>query len=453
MLKAHEPVAPVAAVEAPRASLPMLVLLFALFGFPLLIGIAQGGAKLYQTSSDVQEVILNPPRMVTLLKRLGMLVEPFLCCAALFYTLATRGTSPPSRLAGRIWLSFAAFWAAETGRCFIINPIDVVINPRYWYSMLLATTFFVVSPFPYATLFRIFQAFVWLTTWGSFVLLKIAPTFVSAPSSTLVFDRLDFRLHGPFCHANHFAYMLAVYLLLPRPRSDAPVMFALGRKLLDAGVVAAFVFAQSKTLYVLLPVALCAKFFTRFLPERGPLRSAIVVSALLILGSFAFIQISGGGLASQLFGWTSIRTDTLESLTGRREVWNAMLSDWEQKPFIGYGASTWKDEGTYTVRWGKGNNVAAHAHSQIVQSLWETGIVGLATLLVHVVVLVFASTKVVAWMQPGLIATMLLVTARMITETSLSIMYYDDIQIVVYMVLLLTMMTAAKLRSEAMAQA
>ncbi|GIV00133.1 MAG: hypothetical protein KatS3mg014_1748 [Actinomycetota bacterium] len=74
------------------------------------------------------------------------------------------------------------------------------------------------------------------------------------------------------------------------------------------------------------------------------------------------------------------------TLTGRTEIWRATLDVWRENPLFGYGPRLWDVDMSFrflpTLGW-----APAQAHNQVVQTLGEAGLIGLAGLAVYVVVL------------------------------------------------------------------
>lgn len=383
-------------------------LYLALLIFPCLATAVGDAQDLYD--GEQQNVIAEPPPLTRALGRLAFTVESILAASIVWLRAReglwpNRGLSMSTRL---LWFSLFGYWLVETVRGFAAYPA-LGFNLRFIIAALLFEAFFLCRDIKYSDFFRCVRTFVWTLTLVTFAVFLLAPSKVSYSGYIGYIPFVSFRLHG-FSNANHTAYFLAFYLLLPRPVSAGGCGTTTRNCLLDAAVVFFVVLTQSKTIYLLFAATLAIKLILLLSYRVKPLVRSFFVFGLSVLTISSLLLaelIVGSGATSRLDG-------SFETLTGRTRIWDMMLTDWQESPWFGFGANTWQTEGMPNTR--AGNWVVPHAHNQVVQTLWQSGIVGLAFLVLHAMAMLWCAFTSRPQMKPGLVALTLLLLGRCYTE-------------------------------------
>jgi O-antigen ligase len=117
--------------------------------------------------------------------------------------------------------------------------------------------------------------------------------------------------------------------------------------------------------------------------QRLPLQ-AVLLGLMLLVGGVMLVLISGvfDAKVSKFFG-TRMGGDLL-SLTGRTEIWAVALNEWQRSPVFGYGPTMWDPYHRFQI----GYAAAFHAHNQFVNVLAVSGVLGLLSFLLYLVVLI-----------------------------------------------------------------
>jgi O-antigen ligase len=106
----------------------------------------------------------------------------------------------------------------------------------------------------------------------------------------------------------------------------------------------------------------------------------VVAALLLVLG---MLVVGSGALEAKLQKFLATRAGTdMANLTGRNEIWAAAWQTFVDHPWFGYGPTIWDPYFQFKI----GLNVF-HAHSQILNVMAASGLVGLVSFLVFVVML------------------------------------------------------------------
>ena len=167
--------------------------------------------------------------------------------------------------------------------------------------------------------------------------------------------------------------------------------------------LAALLVAQSTTGWVALALGLLAL--------AGRLgRSARVISITVAAGSIVF-ALTDPTLVTDFF------PPEFFTFTGRTTIWQAALHGFFLDPLFGYGPNLLDDQ--YRATYLGDFDAAAQAHNQIVQTLGETGLVGLVCLIGLLTAI--ASKAVRANLSTGglSVAVVLAFVARIFSETPL----------------------------------
>lgn len=103
------------------------------------------------------------------------------------------------------------------------------------------------------------------------------------------------------------------------------------------------------------------------------------------------------------------------TLSGRVSIWFEVIKDWQNNPIFGYGPDFLDVEHRLRL----GMLFAFHAHNQFIQTLGQSGLVGLFGLLVFLGWAIYFSIKAAAETRGASIALMALILVRCLTEVPL----------------------------------
>jgi len=243
----------------------------------------------------------------------------------------------------------------------------------------------------------------------------IVPDFVLHRPHKGFIPGVDFRLFGLTPHANALGPVALIGIMLELHSPSRYRMVRVAQLLMATAVL---VLAQSKTawvaaamvvIFVVLPLAI--------IPNRDPSRQTVqfrrAVFTLVACIGFA-IGVCAAFAAVDVFDYLE-RTASVDTLSGRTEIWNITLQAWRENPLFGYGREIWGIE-----RMTKFNMFhVGQAHNQIVQTLGEAGLAGLVLLMAYLLTLLRASLR--QFFASGGIAFGLLVVvlSRCVTEAPL----------------------------------
>jgi O-antigen ligase len=195
-----------------------------------------------------------------------------------------------------------------------------------------------------------------------------------------------FRLHGVTGHAHAlatFAFLLLVARISQPSRwwwIDYPL------------VVAVVLMSQSKQFLAVMALFLAVAPLVRpmgFLARWSlGLRVACVVPVALaiIVGFVALVPTKARIVPED-------QREKAESFTGRTLIWQETLQAWQASPLVGNGPRLWSPEMSQAFA-GRHGWAPAHAHNQLLQSLAQGGVLGLAGLLVTMVGLTVLAVRI-----------------------------------------------------------
>jgi O-antigen ligase len=207
----------------------------------------------------------------------------------------------------------------------------------------------------------------------------VAPTWAFIGEGTQGYDRTIFgvpRLTGLSPHPNALSAIAVAALLFE-------VGFRFGprgvRVCAGLAAVACLLLTQSNTGYIAATVGILALLAVR----RAGGRRVLVAAAIALLGVYVFWPqaIIPGSLRS---------SDYISSVSGRTTIWRLSLDEWHRHPLTGYGPSMYSP--SYLTSHFPANLQVTNGHDQVVQTLADSGLLGLGGL-----VLVIAATVLCAW--------------------------------------------------------
>jgi O-antigen ligase len=102
------------------------------------------------------------------------------------------------------------------------------------------------------------------------------------------------------------------------------------------------------------------------------------------ISAFTLFGSSGNAITNML---DIKQRNQLLTLTGRDQIWEVAVSEWERSPIFGYGLPMFSVE----YRRSTGMFFATSGHNQIFDNLARTGLVGVLSLVFHFVILTILS--------------------------------------------------------------
>lgn len=250
---------------------------------------------------------------------------------------------------------------------------------------------------------------------GSLGMALVRPDFaLSSPYSGWL-PGIKFRLFGLAPHANALGPIVLVGLLLElhMPSSRRAVRWAhLGAALL------VLLLAQSKTAWVAaVAIALVTWGPLNVLPATHPRLQARAFSRAAITLIVALLSAAAVAVTA---AWVDIagffeRNPSLLTLTGRFDIWAITLEEWRKNIFFGYGPELW------SVPYRQALNMlhVGQAHNQFVQTLGDSGLLGMSMLLAFLGSLLFVGIRCFRASRGLVLALVVLLLARCVTEASL----------------------------------
>jgi len=172
--------------------------------------------------------------------------------------------------------------------------------------------------------------------------------------------------------------------------------------------------------------------------RRSTLAVLVGIAVAILL---AMLLLSSGFLAAKLekFFATKLGAD-VASLTGRSEIWAVAINEWKENPLFGYGPALWDPLYRYQVRM----FAAFHAHNQVLNVLAASGLIGLASFLVYLGVLVKRFIPRFASYNGFTAALLMLILMRSISEVPLNLQSFGS-ESVFHMLLLMALGSAPAL--------
>lgn len=301
---------------------------------------------------------------------------------------------------GRAWLIFALMTYYAAGVASGLLGVVPALPRTYWQTPLVMI----------AVVAHGGVSLNWLLAFGRLVLRIIVGFSLAAAIAlpSLAFNLEEsrtvlgvHRLQGIIGHPNGLAFLAAAGVLFEMRRPGGI------RRLWLAATLATVIFAQSRTASIAL--ALGVLLIAR---RGGPL---LRVAAGGAAGCLAFLEIVAPITAGRVVG--SLGQGDVGTLNGRTEVWDAALHGYQLNPLFGYGPTLLNAE--YRAQYLGDFDAAAQAHNQFIQSLGETGLIGLCALIVLLSTLSMYAVRGRRSADGLGIGLLVLLVAQCVTETPL----------------------------------
>lgn len=210
-------------------------------------------------------------------------------------------------------------------------------------------------------------------------LLIAIPTWgwiVEVPYNQGYIPWLDIRLHGLAVSQGALGLYAMLYLAI---RLFMIRDHGLRSGLTIAAVLLAAFLTQSKFTWAASAAILGFAAGQHLLRQFGELNQQLRTMAALWAVAFAAVFLWAFG---EQIGILSAGEERLTTLTGRTDIWQVCLDVWSKNPVFGYGNDLWSPSmaSQYEDQLGW---LPSHSHNQGLQSLAQTGLIGLITFLLY----------------------------------------------------------------------
>lgn len=333
-----------------------------------------------------------------------------------------------------LMLAYVAFalLSLVIGAIFSAKP---ALLPALYYSIVVLLLLFVAKD---ADLGKVLETVIYclkVLLVGSLLLAIFSPNWVFTKSTASMLPGISERLVGLTSHPNVLGPLALLYLLLDSSLSKPkPIDWAM-----RATAVLVIIFAQSKTVW-LASLFILTSFvaFKLFSQRRFFTKSASGWLVILAIASSAVIFALL--LAALTFG-----IDHLESLpgfrniatfVGRSEIWKITLDLWEKHPLFGYGPTLWSPE----FRQSYAMLYVGQAHNQFIQTLGDSGLIGITGLIIYVATLVSYCLRLSTVSQGISISVLILILVRSLTETPMRALGVADPTFLMHFIVLLSVL-------------
>lgn len=295
------------------------------------------------------------------------------------------------------WVMAAALWVAS-----LLSPQPG--SAQYQIVFALALTALVLGVRDHETLLAWGRYFTRLVVGASLAMAVLVPERAFIAASDLgVYDRTLFglpRLSGVTPHPNALAGIAVLGLLLEAGHTHG---WRLTRAIWFVATAGCVLLAQSNTGYIAAAVGL----FMLLAARRPAARLLAYGTGIVVLVVYMFAP--GALVPAQLE-----ESGYVTSVSGRAAIWDYALAEWQNHPWTGYGPSMFSPDYLAT-HFPSTLQQATNGHNQVVQTLADSGLFGLAGL-----VLLAIGLLTCAWRSRRLDAGMSLALVWMLAAFSLT---------------------------------
>ncbi len=247
---------------------------------------------------------------------------------------------------------------------------------------------------------------------GSLGCIWLRPDFVLHRPDPGLIPGIDWRLFGLTPHANALGPIALLGMLI---ELYSPSRWRMLRWLVLSCCAAVLVLAQSKTTWGTIPLMLVCVWLplrlARTPDSRDPgdhfRRSVLTVVSLVVV----LVLAAAAAAAFDVAGYLERRVD-VATLTGRTQIWDITLRAWRENVLFGYGAGIWGPERQREFQM----FYVGQAHNQVVQTLGESGLVGLALLLAYLATLLATALRSLVASRGLVLMLLMLMLVRCVTE-------------------------------------
>jgi O-antigen ligase len=220
---------------------------------------------------------------------------------------------------------------------------------------------------------------------------------------------LPIRLYGASNHPNGLGYIALSYLILARLNRKKSIWTYANY----VAIYIVLILSQSKTTWIALVIWIVLEWIIKNVSIRRQLISRMLTTFVAV----ALLTMTYFLLFKQDFISSMINFDM--TITGRINVWKITWDIWLKNPIFGYGPNLWDPSfrQQFHYLW------AGHAHNQVLQTLGESGLIGILGLLFYLLVLIYLSSRYIDATNFASLGFVIMTLVRSFSETPLSI--YD----------------------------
>lgn len=320
----------------------------------------------------------------------------------------------PRRQGRSLWYGYIAFFILS----FVVSSIggtEPSFSHQLIYPLLIFATVFLVRPQNPTDFLQAVKPVLLLIIYASAVAAVAFPKWALYDDRSSIFAGIP-RLFGVTSHPNVLGPLAAFYLVIELLR-PANRWFGM----LNAMVAIAVLFlSQSKTAWAMALSALFIWLAVRVwrgigLGLRGDRNWQRALFGAFGVGGFALVAMFAAFVAGAFDRFHFDKLEGLTTLTGRTEIWNITIDVWLDNPLFGYGQELWGD--AFRVKYRMLH--VGQAHNQFIQTLGESGVVGMAGLLIYLWVLALLAIRHAGPTNGLSVSLFVLLLLRSVTEVPL----------------------------------
>ncbi len=324
----------------------------------------------------------------------------------------------------------------------VFSTVPALVLPLYYPLVVLLLLFLSVNANMNAVISTA-RTCIGLILVGSLVI-SVYPKWAYILLGNNLIPAIPGRLAGITAHPNDLGPLSLTYILLALA---APLRSRSAHYFFLVVAFVTLILSQSKTAWIATAIALSfiiayGFFSTWKMQSRNaigwPLAGIFgILSSLAIISLFAMLALSGA-LPSKLL--SSKAVDNLTTFVGRTEIWNITLGLWERNPWFGYGPTIWSPEFRiqYLMLY------VGQAHNQFVQTLGDSGLFGLAGLVIYLAAVGLTAVKTVSVSRGLSIAIIIQFLVRCMTESPLRSMGVSDASFLMHFIVVIMLLAWVK---------
>lgn len=321
-----------------------------------------------------------------------------------------------------LMLAFVMFWVCSVALPAALGT-RVSVSHEYVYALIIGFAALLTSE--NGALRAIFWARNALIVFllGGLVLLVVKKSLVLAPYLGGLIPGFQWRFYGLSAGPNALG-PLAVLTLITLWCSP------FGRRPVQVGAwliaIATLFLTQSRTSWIAAILCFLVLLFIQNKDrlkgfglgrQYKPITQAVLLGMMLAVLLVMAVLISGVFDAKVAKFFESRVGGDLLTLTGRTQIWAVAIQEWQRSPVFGYGPTMWDPYHRFQI----GYAAAFHAHNQFLNVLAVSGVVGLLSFFVYLVLLVQRLLPRLTAFNGFPAALAVLITVRSISEVPISL--------------------------------
>ncbi len=352
----------------------------------------------------------------------------------------TTNRNPKSDPAITLFAPYALYACVASIFCSIAGTRPAFVHSMVYPILVLGSVYF-LHAIDLRVVISHVKKILLIALVGSLLAMVVAPKFAFETGYAGLIPGLTIRLYGLASHPNSLGPIAVLYLALE--------YYQPSKKFRLAGIASALavmLFAQSKTAYVAFAALIVIASYFFFLRPggrggasqyRNQFQALIGLACLSvgILGSIAFVlYLADIGPGDRIMSALGRRTSgDLSTFTGRTLIWDITLKVWRANPLFGYGPTIWNQE----FRDFYGLSYVGQAHNQFIQTLGESGAIGLLGLCLYLLSLTRVALKTAFVTYGASLAILAIPILRTITEAPFRNVVVSDWALFTHLVVLL----------------